>query len=304
MRRFLPLFACAVLMAQRSPLDSAWDLLARGEREEAARVARRIIEANPRDAEARLFLGSILAEDGRAPEAIAQLREAVRLTPRSAEAHNALGEAFNGAGDAKSARGEFEQAVALDPAFAQAHANLALVLLPAGESDAAAGHLDRAIRLFGNSPDAALPHYLRAKIYTDKDQIEKADAELQQAVALRPDFPEAWSDLGQARKSLLDDDGAFAAFRRSVELDPENAVSQYRLGAEYLRRGDAPQAVRHLRESYRLNPKNQSTLYSLQLALRQDGKAGRGSAHQGGAGGIAARDRYGKPERIYRIAAE
>jgi tetratricopeptide (TPR) repeat protein len=57
-----------------------------------------------------------------------------------------------------------------------------------------------------------------------------------------------------------------------VELDPQNAVAQYRLGAELLRRGDAPRAERHLRESYRLNPKNQSTLYSLQLALREAGK--------------------------------
>jgi tetratricopeptide (TPR) repeat protein len=70
----------------------------------------------------------------------------------------------------------------------------------------------------------------------------------------------------------LDDEGAFAAFQRSVELNPENAVSQYRLGAEYLRQGKAHEAVLHLRESFRLNPDNQSTLYSLQLALRQDGQ--------------------------------
>lgn len=272
MRRLLLFLACAVLPAQRTPLDPAWDLLARGERQEAARVARRVIEANPRDGQARLFLGSILAEDGRTPEALAQLREAARLMPRSALAHNALGEAFNGAGDLNGARSEFAKAVALDPAFAQAHANLALLLLQAGEPEAATGHLDRAIKIFGNTPDAAHPHYLRAKIYTGRNDIERAAAELRQAVALRPDFPEAWSDLGQARKALLDDDGAFAAFRRSVELDPENAISQYRLGAEYLRRGEAPGAVRHLRESYRLDPRNQSTLHSLQLALRQDGK--------------------------------
>ena len=86
-------------------------------------------------------------------------------------------------------------------------------------------------------------------------------------MSLRPDFAEAWSDLGQAKKTLLDDDGAFAAFQRSVELDPENAISQYRLGAEYLRQGKAHEAVQHLRESFRLNPTNQSTLYSLQLAF-------------------------------------
>ncbi len=272
MKRLLPWFACAVLMAQRNPLDSAWDLLAKGQREEAARVARRIIEANPRDGQARLFLGSLLTEDGHVSEAVPELKEAVRLMPRSAVAHNALGEAFEAAGDRKGARAEFEQAVALDASFAQAHASLALVLLESGESAAAAGHLDRAIRLFGNSPDAAHPHYLRAKIHTERNEIEKAEADLKRAVLLRPDFPEAWSDLGQAREVLQDDDGALAAFRRSVELDPENAIAQYRLGAAYLRRGDPHQAVVHLRESYRLDPRNQSTLHSFQLALRQDGQ--------------------------------
>ena len=76
----------------------------------------------------------------------------------------------------------------------------------------------------------------------------------------------------QASKGLLDDAGALAAFQRSVQLDPENAISQYRLGAEYLRQGKPHEAVPHLQESFRLNPKNQSTLYSLQMALRQDGQ--------------------------------
>jgi len=67
----------------------------------------------------------------------------------------------------------------------------------------------------GNTPDAAHPRYLRAKIHTAQNEVEKAAAELKAAVALRPDFAEAWSDLGEARKTLLDDDGAFAAFERS-----------------------------------------------------------------------------------------
>jgi tetratricopeptide (TPR) repeat protein len=141
-----------------------------------------------------------------------------------------------------------------------------------GESGAAAGHLDRAIRLLGQIPDAAYPLYLRAKIHTEQDEPEKAAAALKQAVTVQPDFAEAWSDLGQARKDLLDDTGAFAAFRRSVELSPDNAVSQYRLGAECLRQGNAHDAVKHLQKSFELDSENQSTLYSLQLALRQDGQ--------------------------------
>jgi protein O-GlcNAc transferase len=272
-RLLTALISAGLLLAQRSPLDTAWELVSQGKRREAVRVLEELIKTNPRDGDARLLLGSLLAEGGNRAEAIRHITEAVRLIPKSPLAHNALGEALQSAGDLPNARGAFEKAVALDSRFAQGHANLAQVLmLQGGESAAAAEHLDRAIGLFGSTPDAAYPMYLRAKIYAGQDELEKADAALKQAVTLQPDFGEAWSDLGQARKALLDDAGAFAAFQRAVDLNPENAISQYRLGAEHLRRGNAHDAVRHLQKSLVLDPGNQSTLNSLQLALRQDGQ--------------------------------
>jgi len=194
------------------------------------------------------------------------------LRPRSAEAHNALGEAYSNFAETKEARAEFEKAVAVDPRFAQAQVNLGLILLEAGEARAAAEHLDRAIQVLGETPDAAYPRYLRAKVYMEQNQVDKAAAQLKDAVSLRPDFAEAWSDLGQARKTLLDDAGALAAFERAVELQPQDDVAQYRLGAEYLEQGNTHFAVVHLRKAFSLNPENQSTLYSLQLALREDGQ--------------------------------
>jgi tetratricopeptide (TPR) repeat protein len=272
-RRLAASLSCALLLlAQSASVETAWDLVAKGKRDEAVAVLRQTLKSNPRDGEARLLLGSILSEAGAIEEAIGQLKEAVRLMPRYAMAHNGLGEAFVAAGQPQRARAAFEQAARLDPKFAPAQENLGKTLLESGEYAMAADHLDRAISLLGNSPDAAFAHYLRAKIYTKRNETQKAAAALKQAVTLQPDFPEAWSDLGQASKTLLDDDGAFTAFQKSVELNPENAISQYRLGAEYLRRGKAHEAVLRLRESLRLNPKNQSALYSLQIALRQDGQ--------------------------------
>src|SRR2546430_2177686 len=96
----------AVLLAQRPPVEDAWDLLSKGERAQAIRLLDEIIKANPRDADARLLLGSVLAEQGERSESIAQLSEGVRLRPQSAEAHNALGEAFNTFHDLSAAQGE------------------------------------------------------------------------------------------------------------------------------------------------------------------------------------------------------
>jgi tetratricopeptide (TPR) repeat protein len=266
------LAGAAMLAAQRPPVEQAWALLAKGERPEAIRLLHQIIKDNPRNADARLLLGSVLQEAGDRTESIAQLTEAVRLRPRSAEAQNALGEALNAFGDSKAARGPFEKAVALNPKFAQAHANLGLVLLEAGESQAAAAHLDRAIALFGHTRDAAYSHYLRAKVYDERNDVPKAAAQLQEAVALQPDFAEAWSDLGDARKTLLDDAGALAAFEHAVALAPDDAVAQTRLGSAYLDADKAHLAAVHLEAAARLDPKNQSTLYMLQRALREDGQ--------------------------------
>ena len=275
MRKVLIVAVCAsgLLFAQRSPMDTAWDLVAKGDHPQAVRVLEQFIKTNPANADARLLLGSIFTEDGKGSDAVAQLTEAVRLKPKSAEAHQALGEALRKFGNLAVARGEFEKAVQLDPNFAQARVDFGLALLEAGEHAPAAIQLDRAIVLLARDAEAAYPRYLRAKIHTENNEIEKTAQQLKAAVALRPDFAEAWSDLGQARKMLADDDGALAAFERSIQVDPENAVAQYRLGAEYLRRGDAHRAVAHLQQSFRLNPKDQSMLYSLQLALRQDGQA-------------------------------
>src|SRR5438445_3612015 len=149
--RFLSAVSCAaVLLAQRPPVEDAWDLLAKGERAQAIQLLHGIIKANPRDADARLLLGSVLAEQGERSESIAQLTEGVRLRPQSAAAHNALGEAFNTFHDMKAARGAFEKAAALDPGFAQARVNLGLVLVDSGEFGSAAEHLDRAIRILGH----------------------------------------------------------------------------------------------------------------------------------------------------------
>jgi tetratricopeptide (TPR) repeat protein len=269
--RFVTVLACGAVLLAQQPLERAWQLAANGQQQEAVRVLRELIETNPQNADARLLLGSLLMEEGQREESISQLAAAVRLRPRSVEAENALGEAYNKFGDTAAARTAFEKAVALNPDYAVAQLNFGQALLAAGESAAAAAHLDRAIHLFGRADDAADAHYLRGKVYTAQGAPQEAATQLEQAVSLRPKFAEAWSDLGQARRTLLDDAGALAAFERAVDSNPEDAVAQYRLGAEYLRQNKPHLAVEHLRQAYQLNATDQSTLNALQIALRQDG---------------------------------
>jgi tetratricopeptide (TPR) repeat protein len=274
----LALASAGLLAAQGSRVDAAWDLLANGQRAQAIAALREAIKAEPRNGDARLLLGSVLMEERQASESIEELKEAVRLKPESSEAHNALGEAYNNFGFPKAARPEFEKAVKIDPRFAQAHVNLAAVLLQDEEATPATEHLNRAISLIGKTADAAYPLYLRGKIHLDAREPEKAVPDLELAVKLRPDLAEAWSDLGEARRNLLDDSGALEAFQRAVELSPEDSVAQTRWGSKLLDMGNAHDAVPHLQTAVRLDPKNQSALNSLQTALRKDGQTAQADA--------------------------
>jgi tetratricopeptide (TPR) repeat protein len=261
-----------LLAAEQSPLERARELVAKGSLTEAEVTLRHIIAADPNSADARILLGTTLVLEGVRGESVEQLTEAVRLRPNSANAHNKLGMAFSRFLEVKPAREEFEKALELDPDLAEAHVNLSLILAQAGELGPAGEHLDRAVELQGNTRAAAYAHYLRAKVWGAQDQNERSIAEFQKAVQLRPDYAEAWSDLGGMRRLALDPVGAMQALERAVALKPDDALAQYRLGQLYLQEGRALKAVEHLKQALSYAPEDRATLYNLMLALRKTGQ--------------------------------
>jgi tetratricopeptide (TPR) repeat protein len=267
----LALLCATMLSGQQSKLDQAWKLAANGQRREAIHVLQSLIVTEPRNTDARLLLGSLLMEEGDKPSSLAQLETAVGQRPRSAEAQNALGEAYNKFGETAAAKTAFEKAVAIKPDYGVGQLNLGQVLVAQGDLVGAAKHLDRAIALLVRADDAADAHYFRSRIDSAQNRPRAAATQLETAVRLRPGFAEAWSDLGQVRTQLLDDSGALEAFEHAVVTNPNDAVAQYRLGAEYLHQGKTQPAINHLRRANELNPSDQSTLNALQKALRQSG---------------------------------
>ncbi len=267
------LFCLESLAAGQSQLERARELVARGSLKDAEVKLRHIIAADPNSADARVLLGTTLVLEGVRSESLEQLTVAVHLRPNSANAHNQLGMAFSRFLDVRPARQEFEKALELDPNLAEAHVNLSLILAQAGELGPAGEHLDRAIELQGNTRAAAYTHYIRAKIWAAQDQTEKSIAEFQKAVRLRPDYADAWSDLGGMRRLALDCVGAVKALEQAVALKPEDALAQYRLGQLYLQEGKVQKAVGHLKQALALAPDDRATLYNLMLALRKTGRS-------------------------------
>jgi protein O-GlcNAc transferase len=247
-------------------------LLEAGSSEQAVAILREVLREEPQNGEAHLLLGSALALVSERSEALKELQRAVELRPSSAIAHFTLGTVHARFGDSNAARLSFTKALQLDPQFAEAHVSLAMIMGQQHELAGAGEHLRQAIRIYGKTPAAAQSHYLLAQIYLDQNEPDKALAELNIAISLQPNYPEAYAAQGLIRKWQHHDTAAIAAFKKATALAPANFAAQYELGTAYLRTADASEAVAPLRQAAKLKPDDRATWYQLCTALQKAGK--------------------------------
>lgn len=82
---------------------------------------------------------------------------------------------------------------------------------------------------------------LGAEALLDGD-LQSASTHLDHAVTLVPDFSPAYGNLGIVRRGLGDIDGAFEAYRQSLEIDPASETVLHNLAALYLSLGRVAEA--------------------------------------------------------------
>lgn len=252
-------------------LTKARQSLAKGQLEEGVSLLRSLIEADPDRLEARLLLGSTLALLARRAEAIQELEQVIRQHPGHAPAYLTLGQILVRFGDIELGRQAFERGAELDPGSSQMRLNLALTLAQLQEFEEAGEHLDKVIEGLAPSKEAAYPHYLRGKIFNELNQTDKAAEQFQKAVDLRPDYAEAYLDLGLTWRRLGRHEEALEAFQKAARLDPERPDANHYLGREYLALNQTDPAVDHLKKALEATPDDTSIMFSLARAYQLQG---------------------------------
>jgi tetratricopeptide (TPR) repeat protein len=261
------------VVGKEKDLQRARQLLGKGSAAEAASLLQHIVERDAHNAEAQLLLGTALALVPQRSKAIAALRQAIELRPDFAPGYNTLGMTLGRFGEPDAARQAFEKALELDPRFVEAHVNLALILAQRKEFSRAADHLGHAIAIQGKSVAAGYSHYLLGKVLNEQDQPQAAVQQFERAIELRPNYAEAYLDLGLTQRKLSESSDFMVALKKAAELAPNNPTARYQLGKEYLSRGMPEKALVQLREAARLQPRDRAILYSLDRALLSSGKA-------------------------------
>jgi tetratricopeptide (TPR) repeat protein len=180
------------LNPERKALALAAEHQQAGRLEEAEKIYRDILRANPKNVDALRLLGTLAFKAGRLHEAERLFRRAVSHAPDYAEARLDLGRVLKEQHRLEEAIHSFEKAAELDPGNLQAYFLLASVLAPA------------------------------ARTY---DAIEA----YRKVLAIRPRHAGALLGLGHTLKTIGRQEEAIAAYRDCIRLKPGNGETYWSL---------------------------------------------------------------------------
>jgi tetratricopeptide (TPR) repeat protein len=165
-----------------------------------------------------------------------------------------LAEACAREGDWRRAARYAERAVELRPEEAACHNVLGHVLLEGSRfledpaerralAERARGSFTRAIALAPESPEA---YFNLGLVSFALNDLAEARRGFERAAALRPGFAEALTALGHVASREGRDDEAIAHYEKALDAEPGHATAHNNLAAAYYRRNDHARAWKHL----------------------------------------------------------
>ena len=166
-----------------------------GRIDDAERIYRNILAADPENPDALHLLGMAAQDRGQYEDAVALMGRAISLNPWASFYHSNLGNTLQELRRFSDAVLCYEESLRLGPECPQAHNNLGNALRELGRLDEAILHFLEAVR---RRPDYHQAYRNLGNTLTDKGLFAEAAACYREAVRLRPDWAEAHKSLGNA----------------------------------------------------------------------------------------------------------
>jgi len=199
---------------------AAMHLSSHGKPETALTEAKKAVEADPSNAEARIALAVTLEDTGQSSEALAEAEHATELAPLNGAAHLELGALLFKQNKLERAIKEARLAVAAAPENKSAHF-LLLISLFYHDDDA----IDVAREALAVSPFDAEMHHLLGAALMRRGNFTNAFNQLSYSVLLKPNGEEALSNLHRALLGLINSSAASKLLHQVASTIPESSAA-------------------------------------------------------------------------------
>ena len=192
-----------------------------GRLNEAEIIFRRVLDADPNQADALNLSGVNAALRGENQRAVELIGRAIVIDPMVAAYHLNMGNVLYSLGRLDDASASFLSALQIKPDYAEAHNNLGLIMLVRGKIDAAIVACSTALRI---RPDFAEAHKNLALALKAQGRLDEALASCNAALKFKPDSAEVHCTLGSLLKEQGRVDAAVEAFRRAIDIKPNFSI--------------------------------------------------------------------------------
>jgi len=193
----------------------------RGRYAEARDLLQPIVAGHPGWSRAHFYLGLTYHEEHRYEQASELFRRALELDPESNAPRMFLGWSLYYLGRLEEARGMFESYLSVHPAYPDAIFALGLIDFDADLIDSARSRFEQTIRLANEKHNASTEAKARARladVWIRNGDWQKAKADLERSIQLNPDNHETYFKLSRALQRLGDAEGAAEARRKYEEV--------------------------------------------------------------------------------------
>ncbi|MFC5354869.1 tetratricopeptide repeat protein [Azospirillum himalayense] len=240
-----------------------------GNLEEARRLYRSILSADPAHADARHLSGIAAYQAGQSEQAAACFRVTLATDPSFAPAYNSLGNVLADRGHPDSAARAYRRAIALQDGYAEAFGNLGLLFQTQERIGDAVAAYEEALRA---DPGRTATRFDLAVLYRRLGRLDEAALAFYRVVQARPDHTEAWRSLALVLHALGHPD-AELCLRRALTDDPTDREVARDLGALLNGRGNFTEAAAVLAPAVEADSgRDARLLFLLGSALQGEGR--------------------------------
>ena len=201
-------------------LKDAIALHQQGQLEQAKGIYVRLLEIDPKNADALHLLGVIAHQSGNHQVAVDLIGQAIEINSSVATYHSNRGNALKRLQHLDAAVANYDKAIALKPDFAEAYYNRGNALKEQKQFDSSISSYDKAIAL---KPEYAEAYSNRGASLKELKQLDAAVASFEKAIAIKIDFAEAYSNRGNVLREMKQLVAAIADYDKAISIKPENA---------------------------------------------------------------------------------